>query len=166
MKRFLIIAVSLIIGAGANAESFKSIFNKYHNVEDADCIEMGGFLFSLLKPIAVSEMEDDGMAVIRSLNPKGLRVLDMSDALISVQSDFKKDVNKVLGSKDCISLLRVHDDEDNVSISALKDGDRYKEIAIFVTGDDCTLVVFNVNATKKELERLMKEINDNKGVQR
>lgn len=166
MKRLLIIAVSLIICAGANAESFKSIYNKYHNTEDADCIEMGGFLFRLMRPFAVSEMDDEGMAVIKSLNPKGMRVMDMSDAQSSVKNNFERDVRNALNGKESTILLKVRDDDDDVTISAMKTGSKYSEIVIFVTGDDCTLVVFNVDASQKELERLMKEINDNDGVQR
>ena len=163
MKKLFFVSIAFLMCFAANAQNFGDVVSKYRQYEDADCVQMGSFLFSLARPFIISEVDSDDpeYAILTRIKPKGMSVMDLSDCSPSVKSNFKKDMDKLVKSSAYKILMKVHDEDDDVAFYAKTKGDSVSEIVLYVMGDDCAAIQFKVNAKIKDIQKLLELANDN-----
>lgn len=163
MRKLLFVTITLLMGIVADAQEFSNVVSKYRQYEDAECVQLGSFLFSLARPFIISEIDPDDpeYGIITRIKPKGMSVMDLSDCSSSVKSNFKRDMDRLVKNSAYKVLMKVHDEDDDVAFYAKTKGNSVSEIILYVKGDDCAAIQFKVNANIKDIQKLLELSNDN-----
>ena len=102
MKRFIVIAVMLLMAVGASAQEGRNIYNRYSGGKGVSAVYISPSMFKLIGKLPNLEVEEgmDLAPLIRTF--EGFYMLDISDA--SAVSSLRKDVNAMI-SKGRYELL-------------------------------------------------------------
>jgi len=144
---FFIIAIAALTSCSAQT-SFKTFYTE--NSQDAD------FSLGLNTSMIASFLSDDDEDVKELVKKsKHTRIMVFSDDWENTNSKF----NKFIKHSKFDKLMKIRDDDDNVSIYILEEKELIKEIVVQIsTGDELVLVGLKTNLTHEDLAKIF---NDN-----
>lgn len=156
MKRFIVIAVMLLIAAGASAQEGKAIYNKYSGGKGISSVYISPSMFKLIGKLPDLEVEEgvDLAPLIRTFG--GFYMLDISDA--SAISTFKKDVNAMVSKGRYELLMEVKEEGDNLHIYTAGD-EKIIESFVFIAsdGDSMQFICIDGAMNRSDVEKLIVE---------
>ena len=149
-KTIIILALLLGISQSGIGQTVNDLFGKYKHEKQAEYVNLSPFLFAFLKLVTLEDDEDRAIAKhIRSVC-----VLDMEKCSSSTKERFVKDV-KQCHLKGYEELLRATDDGQQVRVLLRQKKDVVRDLVLFITGDDCTMIHIEGKIRKSDLNGLI-----------
>ncbi|NDV47825.1 DUF4252 domain-containing protein [Paludibacter sp. 221] len=114
MKKTMILAAFLIlVAATANAQTLKSLFDKYGNDERFEYVSIGKGMLTMAQ--LFGDTDDEDMEVLSKI--KGLKVLTLTDGFDdTLQKTVLEELNTVLEAGNFETLVEVRDKDERVNI--------------------------------------------------
>ena len=147
MKKLAFLLSVVVLTSCASQTSFNSFYK--NNNEHSD------FAMGLNSSLIASFLSDDDEDVKELLKKaKHVRVMVFSDNSDQINSKFNKFINRSKFDK----LVKVKEDDDNISLFTIDEHDKIKEIVVQIsTGDELVLLGLKTNLTHEDLAELFKE---------
>lgn len=156
MKRFIVIAVMLLMALGASAQEGKNIYNRYSGGEGISAVYISPSMFKLIGKLPDLEVEEgvDLAPLIRTF--EGFYMLDISDA--SAIASLRKDVGTMVSKGRYELMMEVKDGGDNMDIYTAGD-DKVIKSFIFVNtdGDSMQFICIDGAMNRSDVEKLIVE---------
>lgn len=156
MKRFIVIAVMLLMALGASAQEGKNIYNRYSGGEGISAVYISPSMFKLIGKLPDLEVEEgvDLAPLIRTF--EGFYMLDISDA--SAIASLRKDVGTMVSKGRYELMMEVKDGGDNMDIYTAGD-DKVIKSFIFVNtdGDSMQFICIDGAMNRLDVEKLIVE---------
>ena len=108
MKKFIVIAVMLLMAVGASAQEGRNIYNRYSGGKGVSAVYISPSMFKLIGKLPNLEEGMDLAPLIRTF--EGFYMLDISDA--SAVSALRKDVNAMISKGRYELLMEVKEEGD------------------------------------------------------
>lgn len=144
MKRIYLICLILFISSPWSfAQSIDRLFKEYKKVENVECVNVGGFLMSFVKPFC---KEAAGV--------NSIQVIDLSSCTVDVKSEFTKKVKK-LKDKDYETLVRHNEDGETTLVLIAIKKEEIRELIVITTGEDCTMVRIKGRIKQSDVDALI-----------
>ncbi len=147
MKKLAFLLSIVVLTSCASQTSFNTFYK--NNNEHSD------FSMGLNSSLIASFLSDDDEDVKELLKKaKHVRVMVFSDDAEHMNSKFNKFINRSKFDK----LVKVKEDDDNISLFTIDEADKIKEIVVQIsTGDELVLLGLKTNLTHEDLAELFKE---------
>lgn len=156
MKRFIVMAVLLLMALGASAQEGKNIYNRYSGGEGVSAVYISPSMFKLIGKLPDLEVEEgvDLAPLIRTF--EGFYMLDISDASAIVS--LRKDVGAMVSKGRYELMMEVKDEGDNMNIYTAGD-DKVIKSFIFVNtdGDSMQFICIDGAMNRSDVEKLIVE---------
>lgn len=137
----------VVLTSCASQTSFNTFYK--NNNEHSD------FAMGLNSSLIASFLSDDDEDVKELLKKaKHVRIMVFSDDAEHMNSKFYKFINRSKFDK----LVKVKEDDDNISLFTIDEADKIKEIVVQIsTGDELVLLGLKTNLTHEDLAELFEE---------
>ena len=159
MKKYLIIAVVALLTISAYGQDGKSIYKKYSDAQGVSAVYISPAMFRLMGKIPEIEVGDgmDIAPLIKSLN--GFYLIDSENK--SINSDIKKDVDRMLNRGVYELLMEVKDNGDIIHIYTVGDKKTITSFLFFADEpEETTFISIDGQMPREELEKLIAETMD------
>lgn len=147
MKNLLFLLSFLVLTSCATHTSFNTFYKNNNQHSD--------FALGLNSSLIASFLDDDDEDVKHLLKKaKHVRIMVFSNDAENMNTKF----NKFIKHSKFDKLVKVKDDDDNVSLYSLEEKDKIKEIVVQIsTGDELVLLGLKTNLTQEDLANLLDE---------
>jgi len=148
----LIVCLTLI-AATTNAQTLKSIFNKYSNDERFEYVSIGKGMLAMAK--IFGDTDDKSAEVLSKI--KGLKILTLIDGFDdTLQNEVIREINKVIDAESFETLVEVRDKTERLNIYIQVTGKDDADMLV-VTKDESELSVIWIKGklTPEELMTIL-----------
>ena len=156
MKRFIVIAVMLLMAVGASAQEGRNIYNKNSGGKGVSAVYISPSMFKLIGKLPDLEVEEgvDLAPLIRTF--EGFYMLDISDA--SAVSSLRKDVNAMISKGRYELLMEVKEEGDNLHIYTAGN-EKIIESFVFIAsdGDSVQFICIDGAMNRSDVDKLIVE---------
>ena len=158
MKKIYAMAMMLLLSVGAYAQSGKSIYNKYSDLEDVSAVYISPAMFRMIGQLPDLDVEaSDGEKVdiaplIRSF--EGFYLLDVSDK--SQAASLRQEVQTMIKSGRFEVLMEAKDSGSTMRIYTVGDDKVISSLVMLAHEDDSVqFICLEGNINRKDFESLM-----------
>ena len=155
MKRFILIALAALFGAGAFAQDGKSIYNKYSEAENVSAVYISPAMFKLMKKVPDINLEGESVnlgPIIKTLT--GMYIISSENPAIN--EDLKKDVDRFISRGTYEMLMEA---KDNGEVMRMYTMGSEKTVTGFVMmsyeQEQCNFIRINGEMPREALEELI-----------
>ena len=154
MKKFIVIAVMLLMAVGASAQEGRNIYNRYSGGKGVSAVYISPSMFKLIGKLPNLEEGMDLAPLIRTF--EGFYMLDISDA--SAVSALRKDVNAMISKGRYELLMEVKDEGDNLHIYTAGN-EKIIESFVFIAsdGDSVQFICIDGAMNRSDVDKLIVE---------
>lgn len=146
MKNFIFLFATVLLTSCATQTSFNDFYQ--NNQKDSD------FSLGLNSSLIRTFLDDDDYEEIKPLlkKAKHVRILVFSEK----SDEMNKKFNKFIKNSTFEDIIKVKDDSDNISIFALEEKDRIKEVVVEINTDgELVLLGLRTNLTHDDISNLL-----------
>lgn len=140
MKRIIIIIAILFVSFTANAQDYKSLYQKYSDEDNVTAVYISPAMFKLigkLPEVHINEGDVDFAPLIKSMT--GFYMLQTEDKALAEK--ITKDINRVVDGKKFELLMEVKEKGEKVNIFSLGDKDFLKSLVLTAFQGDETVFI-------------------------
>ena len=155
MKRFILIALAALFGAGAFAQDGKSIYNKYSEAENVSAVYISPAMFKLMKKVPDINLEGESVnlgPIIKTLT--GMYIISSENPAIN--EDLKRDVDRFIRRGTYEMLMEA---KDNGEVMRMYTMGNDRTVTGFVMMsyelDECNFICINGEMPRDALEELI-----------
>lgn len=148
MKNFIFLFAFVLLTSCATQTSFNDFYQS--NQKDSD------FSLGLNSSLIRTFLDDDDYEEIKPLlkKAKHVRILVFSEK----SDEMNKKFNKFIKNSTFEDIIKVKDDSDNISVFALEEKDRIKEVVVEINTDgELVLLGLKTNLTHDDIANLMED---------
>ncbi|MBQ3985094.1 MAG: DUF4252 domain-containing protein [Bacteroidales bacterium] len=159
MKRFILIALAALFGAGAFAQDGKSIYNKYSEAENVSAVYISPAMFKLIGklPEIKADVEDgtvDLAPVVRTLT--GMYILSSENP--AIREALANDVKKFVSSKKYELLMEAKDNGQTMKMYTVGDQKTVNSFVMYaIDQEETTFICIDGNINRQDLEKVLAE---------
>ena len=158
MKRFIVIAVMLLMAVGAYAQSGKSIYNKYSDSKGVSAVYISPAMFRMIGQLPDLDVEAaDGEKVdiaplVRSF--EGFYLLSVSDK--SQAAELKQEVQSMIKSGSFEMLMEAKDSGSTMRIYTVGDAKTISSLVMLAQeGDSVQFICLEGSMNRKDFETII-----------
>lgn len=145
MKKLFLLALVVLFSSCASNTSFNTFYKDNHENSDFSL----GLNSSLIRAFIPDEDMEDIKPILKKA--KHVRILVFSENSAKMSSKFSKFIKRSNFDK----LVKIKDDSDKLSLYALEEKDKIKEIVVEIYSDgDLVLLGLKTNLSQKDIEKL------------
>ena len=129
MKRIIIIACILFVSFAAQAQDYRSLYQKYSDEDNVTAVYISPAMFKLigkLPGVHINEGDVDFAPLIKSMT--GFYMLQTEDK--SLADKISRDINKVVDGKKFELLMEVKEHGEKINIFSLGDKDYLRSLVM------------------------------------
>lgn len=147
MKKLAFLLSVIVLSSCATNTSFNTFYKNNNHESD--------FAMGFNSSLIAGFLDDDNEDVKKLLKKaKHVRVMVFSDNYDQMNSKFNKFINRSKFDK----LIKIKDDDDNVSLYSIDEKDKIKEIIVQIsTGDELVLLGLKTNLTHDDLNKMVND---------
>lgn len=156
IKAFLLVVITVFSILGIQAQ--KSMFDKLSDHKDVTTIYISKSLLKMMPDI------DTGGADIKGLAGK-LEQMEIysSKSNKEASSIIRKEVEGMVKSKTHEILMKIKDQDNNITFYAFKEKDTIKDLIMFIDQpNECTIIRLMGNFTSEDIQKVMDGTDKNK----
>ena len=140
MKRIVLIAIILLVSLAAQAQDYRSLYQKYSDEENVTAVYISPAMFKLigkLPEVHINEGDVDFAPLIKSMT--GFYLLQTEDKALAEK--ISKDTTRVVDGKKFELLMEVKEKGEKVNIFSLGDKDFLKSLVLTAFQGDETVFI-------------------------
>ena len=140
--------------AGAQHNTFKSLFDKYEKEDNVTIVSISKAMFNLI-PGNINTGNVDLRSVVPKIESLLIITSEKSEMKAKMYTEFKALVDK---NKDYEELMRIKSDKTNVTFNARKKGNIIQELVMLVNDeDDFVAIQILGNFTIEEIQKIAQD---------
>ncbi|MBR5499701.1 MAG: DUF4252 domain-containing protein [Bacteroidales bacterium] len=158
MKRIIVVTLMLLIAMVASAQEGKNIYNKYSGNKGVSAVYISPAMFRMignLPDLQVETANGESMNLAPLIKTfQGFYMLDISDSYLV--SNFRRDVENMIGNGRYELLMEVKDEEDTVNMYTVGN-EKIIESFVFVAsdGESVQFICIDGDMSRDEVEKLI-----------